>query len=150
MKSSHQSNNLVRLSESAPAYIKKFLCSLHCVPSPLTHTYSTYLLSLLNTSHPGFIHLVLLGFIPQKFLRKSSIIQSELSWPFRVHPSRNYSVKYSSSWKNSSSFTNNLSRNQDALAIECFINHKSSLGRYVFGSEISYNKPPPRLPGLGC
>jgi metastasis-associated protein MTA len=27
---------------------------------------------------------------------------------------------------------------------------KSSLGRYVFGSEISYNKPPPRLPGLGC
>ncbi len=29
----------------------------------------------------------------------------------------------------------------------CFI---SSLGRYVFGSEISYNKAPPRLPGLGC
>ncbi len=28
--------------------------------------------------------------------------------------------------------------------------HVSSLGRYVFGSEISYNKPPPRLPGLGC
>ncbi len=27
---------------------------------------------------------------------------------------------------------------------------KSSLGRYVFGSEISYNKAPPRLPGLGC
>ncbi len=27
---------------------------------------------------------------------------------------------------------------------------ESSLGRYVFGSEISYNKPPPRLPGLGC
>ncbi len=26
----------------------------------------------------------------------------------------------------------------------------SSLGRYVFGSEISYNKPPPRLPGLAC
>ncbi len=26
----------------------------------------------------------------------------------------------------------------------------SSLGRYVFGSEISYNKAPPRLPGLGC
>ncbi len=25
---------------------------------------------------------------------------------------------------------------------------ESSLGRYVFGSEISYNKPPPRLPGL--
>ncbi len=25
---------------------------------------------------------------------------------------------------------------------------KSSLGRYVFGSEISYNKAPPRLPGL--
>ncbi len=23
-----------------------------------------------------------------------------------------------------------------------------SLGRYVFGSEISYNKAPPRLPGL--
>ncbi len=30
------------------------------------------------------------------------------------------------------------------------INHNSSLGRYVFGSEISYNKAPPRLPGLGC
>ena len=29
-------------------------------------------------------------------------------------------------------------------------NHVSSLGRYVFGSEISYNKAPPRLPGLGC
>ncbi len=28
--------------------------------------------------------------------------------------------------------------------------HRSSLGRYVFGSEISYNKAPPRLPGLGC
>ncbi len=27
---------------------------------------------------------------------------------------------------------------------------QSSLGRYVFGSEISYNKAPPRLPGLGC
>ncbi len=30
------------------------------------------------------------------------------------------------------------------------IRQVSSLGRYVFGSEISYNKPPPRLPGLGC
>jgi hypothetical protein len=29
-------------------------------------------------------------------------------------------------------------------------NYVSSLGRYVFGSEISYNKPPPRLPGLAC
>jgi hypothetical protein len=29
-------------------------------------------------------------------------------------------------------------------------NKVSSLGRYVFGSEISYNKAPPRLPGLGC
>ncbi len=29
-------------------------------------------------------------------------------------------------------------------------NTDSSLGRYVFGSEISYNKAPPRLPGLGC
>jgi hypothetical protein len=27
---------------------------------------------------------------------------------------------------------------------------QSSLGRYVFGSEISYNKAPPRLPGLAC
>jgi hypothetical protein len=26
----------------------------------------------------------------------------------------------------------------------------SSLGRYVFGSEISYNKAPPPLPGLAC
>ncbi len=30
------------------------------------------------------------------------------------------------------------------------VGSRSSLGRYVFGSEISYNKPPPRLPGLGC
>ncbi len=30
------------------------------------------------------------------------------------------------------------------------VNTTSSLGRYVFGSEISYNKAPPRLPGLGC
>jgi hypothetical protein len=30
------------------------------------------------------------------------------------------------------------------------VKNVSSLGRYVFGSEISYNKPPPRLPGLGC
>jgi hypothetical protein len=29
-------------------------------------------------------------------------------------------------------------------------NNTSSLGRYVFGSEISYNKAPPRLPGLAC
>ncbi len=34
------------------------------------------------------------------------------------------------------------------LKIACIM--PSSLGRYVFGSEISYNKPPPRLPGLGC
>jgi hypothetical protein len=27
---------------------------------------------------------------------------------------------------------------------------ESSLGRYVFGSEISYNKAPPPLPGLAC
>jgi len=26
----------------------------------------------------------------------------------------------------------------------------SSLGRYVFGSEISFNQAPPRLPGLAC
>ncbi len=32
----------------------------------------------------------------------------------------------------------------------CFFSNMSSLGRYVFGSEISYNKAPPRLPGLGC
>ncbi len=32
----------------------------------------------------------------------------------------------------------------------CKSDHVSSLGRYVFGSEISYNKAPPRLPGLGC
>jgi hypothetical protein len=31
-----------------------------------------------------------------------------------------------------------------------FLTSYSSLGRYVFGSEISYNKAPPRLPGLGC
>ncbi len=29
-------------------------------------------------------------------------------------------------------------------------NTASCLGRYVFGSEISYNKAPPRLPGLAC
>jgi hypothetical protein len=31
-----------------------------------------------------------------------------------------------------------------------FHTSSSSLGRYVFGSEISYNKAPPRLPGLAC
>ncbi len=31
---------------------------------------------------------------------------------------------------------------------EGFVRDFSSLGRYVFGSEISYNKAPPRLPGL--
>ncbi len=34
--------------------------------------------------------------------------------------------------------------------IKTLENPVSSLGRYVFGSEISYNKAPPRLPGLGC
>ena len=33
---------------------------------------------------------------------------------------------------------------------QCLAALVSSLGRYVFGSEISYNKAPPRLPGLGC
>jgi hypothetical protein len=33
---------------------------------------------------------------------------------------------------------------------ELCANCLSSLGRYVFGSELSYNKAPPRLPGLGC
>ncbi len=42
------------------------------------------------------------------------------------------------------------------IILHAEISHKkkwkaiSSLGRYVFGSEISYNKAPPRLPGLGC
>ncbi len=50
----------------------------------------------------------------------------------------------------------------DSLDYECLLEFEakserleilcngSSLGRYVFGSEISYNKAPPRLPGLGC
>ncbi len=40
----------------------------------------------------------------------------------------------------------------DLIKEKKFSSHSrvSSLGRYVFGSEISYNKPPPRLPGLGC
>ncbi len=36
------------------------------------------------------------------------------------------------------------------LAAVFYFDTTSSLGRYVFGSEISYNKAPPRLPGLGC
>jgi hypothetical protein len=39
---------------------------------------------------------------------------------------------------------------QDFAKISAPLSLKSSLGRYVFGSEISYNKAPPRLPGLGC
>ncbi len=39
---------------------------------------------------------------------------------------------------------------QNVCLIIYFYIQKSSLGRYVFGSEISYNKAPPRLPGLGC
>jgi hypothetical protein len=34
------------------------------------------------------------------------------------------------------------------LFFYCEKRSNSSLGRYVFGSEISYNKPPPPLPGL--
>ncbi len=37
-----------------------------------------------------------------------------------------------------------------SIASHELVSIKSSLGRYVFGSEISYNKAPPRLPGLGC
>ncbi len=40
-------------------------------------------------------------------------------------------------------------RGEFGLNSGCTFND-SSLGRYVFGSEISYNKAPPRLPGLGC
>ena len=41
----------------------------------------------------------------------------------------------------------NLFKNRLSIRVR---NFASSLGRYVFGSEISYNKAPPRLPGLGC
>ena len=34
------------------------------------------------------------------------------------------------------------------IGVDFLCSHKSSLGRYVFGSEISYNKAPPRLPVL--
>ncbi len=43
-----------------------------------------------------------------------------------------------------------LALNRDELAATTIRVMASSLGRYVFGSEISYNKAPPRLPGLGC
>ncbi len=36
------------------------------------------------------------------------------------------------------------------FSVSHYVPSISSLGRYVFGSEISYNKAPPRLPGLGC
>ena len=39
---------------------------------------------------------------------------------------------------------------EHAVALQEVDGTQSSLGRYVFGSEISYNKAPPRLPGLGC
>ncbi len=39
---------------------------------------------------------------------------------------------------------------QRAAGSPAALTQLSSLGRYVFGSEISYNKAPPRLPGLGC
>ncbi len=42
------------------------------------------------------------------------------------------------------------SERRDARVLQPDVIIGSSLGRYVFGSEISYNKPPPRLPGLGC
>ncbi len=45
--------------------------------------------------------------------------------------------------------TTSLSAN-DSTAVSANGTQTSSLGRYVFGSEISYNKAPPRLPGLGC
>jgi hypothetical protein len=53
--------------------------------------------------------------------------------PFLIHPSVQTSLT------------------QNCLTITGFsYKFLSSLGRYVFGSEISYNKAPPRLPGLGC
>jgi hypothetical protein len=42
-----------------------------------------------------------------------------------------------------------LIQQEESVYSSCIAN-TSSLGRYVFGSEISYNKAPPRLPGLGC
>ncbi len=46
-------------------------------------------------------------------------------------------------------FLTNLKRGRQ-LEVFVITKQASSLGRYVFGSEISYNKAPPRLPGLGC
>jgi hypothetical protein len=48
-----------------------------------------------------------------------------------------------------------MARSETGMLQTCEVSERgvgygSSLGRYVFGSEISYNKPPPRLPGLGC
>ncbi len=37
-----------------------------------------------------------------------------------------------------------------SFSVRILVAEPSSLGRYVFGSEISYNKAPPRLPVLGC
>ncbi len=39
-------------------------------------------------------------------------------------------------------------KGETRMEIEEWGKEESSLGRYVFGSEISYNKAPPRLPGL--
>ncbi len=38
--------------------------------------------------------------------------------------------------------------NGDDYVIPAPVSQGSSLGRYVFGSVLSYNKAPPRLPGL--
>jgi hypothetical protein len=65
-------------------------------------------------------------------------------------------VGYFSTFRTSPSPSKSLAGNTVKLGKERLfftrVNHiiASSLGRYVFGSEISYNKLPPRLPGLGC
>ncbi len=46
--------------------------------------------------------------------------------------------------------TASLPHDREPCEIKVVSNHTSSLGRYVFGSEISYNKAPPRLAGRAC
>ncbi len=63
-----------------------------------------------------------------------------------------YSQDYAQKPQQNSSFMNLASEypGGNLKVYFSYITFVSSLGRYVFGSEISYNKAPPRLPGLGC
>ncbi len=98
--------------------------------------------------HGGKIPAVGIGKRPEISLREIDVFRCMEHYVVR-HPSYRpgYLYPFSISIYSCTFFTS-LSK-EDSFG--CFKGGQvSSLGRYVFGSEISYNKAPPRLPGLAC